>query len=86
MTYIAKKKGYILVGSNSSGVNAFYVRKDLMNKKLKEKSVKEAYTISKFRESRDESGRLSYLTEEKRLKAIKGTEVFNVINKKKEIL
>ena len=86
ITYIAKKKGYILVGSNSSGVNAFYVRKDLMNKKLKEKSVKEAYTISKFRESRDKSGRLSYLTEEKRLKAIKGTEVFNVINKKKEIL
>ena len=57
-----------------------------MNKKLKEKSIKEAYTTSKFRESRDESGRLSYLTEEKRLKAIKGTEVFNVINKKKEIL
>tara|TARA_B100002049_G_scaffold220176_1_gene188394 strand:+ start:206 stop:1114 length:909 start_codon:yes stop_codon:yes gene_type:complete len=86
ITYIAKKKGYILVGSNSSGVNAFYVRKDLMNKKLNEKSVKEAYTISKLRESRDESGRLSYLAEEKRLKAIKGTEVFNVINKKKEIL
>ena len=86
ITYIAKKKGYILVGSNSSGVNAFYVRKDLMNKKLNEKSVKEAYTISKLRESRDESGKLSYLAEEKRLKAIKGTEVFNVINKKKEIL
>ena len=86
ITYIAKKKGYILVGSNSSGVNAFYVRKDLMNKKLKEKSVKEAFTFSKFRESRDEKGQLSYLAEEKRLEAIKGIQVFNVINKKKEIL
>ena len=81
-----KKKGYILVGSNSSGVNAFYVRKDLMNKKLKEKSVKEAYTFSKFRESRDENGQLNYLEEKKRLKTIKGTQVFNVINKKKEVL
>ena len=34
ITYIAKKKGYILVGSNSSGVNAFYVRKDLMKKSI----------------------------------------------------
>ena len=86
ITYIAKKKGYILVGCDSSGVNAFYIRKDLMNKKLKKKSVEEAYTFSKFRESRDENGQLNYLEEKKRLKIIKGTQVFNVINKKKEVL
>ena len=74
------------MGCDSSGVSAFYIRKDLMNKKLKEKSVKEAYTFSKFRESRDENGQLNYLEEKKRLKIIKGTQVFNVINKKKEVL
>ena len=57
-----------------------------MNEKLKEKSVEEAYAFSKFRESRDEKGRLNYLSEKKRLEVIKGIEVFNVINKKKEIL
>ena len=83
ITHIAKKKNYALVGTNSSGVNAFYVRKDLINKKLKEKSVEEVYTLSKFRESRDEKGQLSYLAQEKRFETIRGMKVFNVISKKK---
>ena len=57
-----------------------------MNEKLEEKTVEEAYTFSKFRESRNEKGQLNYFTEKKRLEAIKGMQVFNVISKKKEIL
>ena len=37
-----------------------------MDKKLTEKSVKEAYTFSKFRKSRHENGQLNNLEEKKR--------------------
>jgi len=41
---LAKTKGYVLIGCESTGCNAFFVRKDIAKKsKLKELSVKEAY-------------------------------------------
>ncbi len=78
MTYLADKKGYALVGTNSHGVNAFYVRKDLLNDKLEVLSVKTAYTPSHFRESRDENGTLTHITGNKRIDVIKGLPVYDV--------
>jgi len=44
LTKLAKIKGYILVGCESTGCNAFFIRKDLAKKfKIKELSVKDAY-------------------------------------------
>jgi len=43
LTKLANSKGYILVGCNSDGVNAFFIRKDVANGKLQEVSVQEAY-------------------------------------------
>ena len=40
---LANKKGYVLVGCDSTGCNAFYVRKDLAKGKLEEVSVEGAY-------------------------------------------
>lgn len=40
---LANKKGYVLVGCDSTGCNAFYVRKDLAKGKLEEVSVEDAY-------------------------------------------
>ena len=74
----AIEKGYVLIGCTLSGNNAYFIRKDLLNDKIKEKSLKEAFIESKFRESRDKSYNLSYLAGADRLKAIKGLEVFNV--------
>jgi len=74
----ATKKGYVLIGCTVSGNNAYFIRKDLLNDKIKEKSLKEAFVESKFRESRDKSYNLSYLAGADRLNAIKGLEVFNV--------
>ena len=74
----AIEKGYVLIGCTLSGDNAYFIRKDLLNDKIKEKSLKEAFIESKFRESRDKSYNLSYLAGADRLKAIKGLEVFNV--------
>ncbi len=43
LTKLANSKGYILVGCDSAGVNAFFVRKDAAHQKLSEVSVQEAY-------------------------------------------
>jgi len=43
LTTLAKSKGYILVGCDSNGINAFFVRKDAAQGKLVELSAQEAY-------------------------------------------
>jgi hypothetical protein len=57
---LARRKGHVLVGGNSAGNNAFWVREELAGG-LPRPSVEEAYRPSRFRESRDESGKLTYL-------------------------
>ncbi|MDR2889129.1 MAG: hypothetical protein LBV33_04725 [Lachnospiraceae bacterium] len=81
LTHVANSKGYSLVGCSSYGANAFYVRRDLLNNKIKEKTVAEGYVYSNFRDSRDQNGALSYLGGEARYAAIKGMEVLNVVTK-----
>lgn len=58
--HLAKQKGYTLVGSNSVGNNIFFVRNDVLGP-LKAMTPAEAHVPAKFRISRDENGRLSYL-------------------------
>ena len=78
MTFLANKKGYSLVGTNSNGCNAFFVRDDLLNEKVKARTAEQAFSPSKFRESRDEQGNLSYRAGEHRLQEIRGLAVLNV--------
>lgn len=80
LNYLANKKGYSLVGSNITGTNAFFVRNDLLNERVKELSVDEAYKESQIRESRDKNYALTYLSGKERIKLIKGLEVINVID------
>ena len=82
----ASKKGYALVGCNLAGNNAYFVRKDLLNKKVIELSVDQAYKESKFRESRNKDNSLSYLSGQERLDMLKGLEVLNVITNQMEKL
>jgi hypothetical protein len=49
LNFLAIKKGYALIGSNIAGNNAYFVRRDLLNEKIKELSVDKVYKISKFR-------------------------------------
>ncbi len=81
MTYLADKKGYSLVGTNTAGNNAFYVRNDLLNDKVKVLSVEAAYSPSNYRESRDEHGNLTFIPADKRLDVIKGLPVYEVEKK-----
>jgi hypothetical protein len=58
---LAQKKGYAFVGCNSSGNNAFFVRRDLKPDCIRELTVEEGYAVGQFRESRDDRGNLIYL-------------------------
>jgi hypothetical protein len=74
---LADEKGYAFVGSNSAGVNAFFVRRDLL-RGLKTLTAVDGYVESRFRDSRDENGRLSFLSGRDRLRAIQDLPVTDI--------
>jgi hypothetical protein len=78
LIYLANKKGYAFVGTNSAGCNAFFVRKDLLNEKIEVVTADKIYFQSNYRESRDKFGSLSYISSEKRIDEIKGMPVYEV--------
>ena len=58
---LGNEKGYALVACNSAGNNAFFVKSNLINEKVKEISVEDAFVERKFRESRDKNNKLNFL-------------------------
>jgi hypothetical protein len=77
LEHVANRKGYALVGSNSAGNNVFFVRRDKLNG-LQEKSAASAYVESKFRESRDHNGNLTFINGKARLDIIADMPVVDV--------
>lgn len=59
MNHLAEQKGYTLVGSNSHGNNAYFVRNDCM-KNLQKMSVDEAYVKCHFRQNRTADGGFTF--------------------------
>lgn len=59
---LGKKKGYSFVGCNANGVNAFFVRTDLLREPLRELGVEEGYVAGKHREARGRGGELLFLS------------------------
>jgi hypothetical protein len=57
---VADRKGLALIGSNSAGNNAFFVRRDVLGD-LREVKPESAWVDARFRESRDSAGRLTYV-------------------------
>ena len=82
---LADEKGYDFIGCNKAGNNAYFIRKD-KNQYFRKLTPEEGFVDAKFRESRDEEGKLTYLSGEKRNNQIKGLKVFNTNTKKEEIL
>ena len=81
---LATKKGYILLGTNSNGVNAYFIRKEYYNE-LKKKIRNIKKFSSKFRESRDKNYKKNFLRGIERKKKIEDVELIN-LDKKKEII
>jgi hypothetical protein len=86
LLHLARQKKYAFIGCNSAGNNAYFVRRDKLNANVHELSLQEGYVLSRFRESRDRTGNLSYITGNERLNTIRGMPVFNVENNQIEHL
>lgn len=83
---LAYKKGFVFIGCNQAGNNAYFVRKDKINSKIKEVFLEEGYVKSKFRESRDNNGKLNFLNKIEAYNQIKGIPIYNTNTKKMEKL
>lgn len=77
--YLAARKGYALLGSNTVGNNLFFVRNDRLGR-LARLSATEAYVESRFRDSRDASGKLNFLGGGKRRLEILDIPVVDVVS------
>lgn len=73
---LALEKGYSFVGSNSAGNNAYFIKKGY-EKDLPVLKAEEGYVLSKFRESRNKKGELTYIGGNARIEEIRGLPVFN---------
>jgi hypothetical protein len=74
---LAEQKGYAFVGTNSNGINAFFVRKDLAGAVVSSLSEIKAFP-SRHRDSRNASGELSFAGGVERLSLIAEMPVLNV--------
>jgi hypothetical protein len=82
---LGEEKGYKFIGCNSNGNNAYFIRNDYAGA-FKKLSAKEGYVASKFRESRNANGDLTFISGPDRLKLLQGMEVFNTrLNKIQKI-
>ena len=76
--HLASARGYVLVGAESAGVNAFFVRGDLLGDALRAVSVEDAYVASRVRQSRDRNGQLDLLPLTAHATTLAGLPVTNV--------
>ena len=75
---LALKKGYEFIGCNSAGNNAYFIRKDKMNDHVRAVSLENGYVRSKYRESRDEYGNLTFASAKERAEILRGLPVFDM--------
>lgn len=81
LTHLAAKKGYSLVGSNSTGANIFFVRNDLLTE-IEVVTPKEVYVQCSFRQSRGPAGELTFLNFAESLSLLADMDLMNVENGK----
>jgi hypothetical protein len=83
---LSNEKEYAFVGCNSSGNNAYFVRKDKLNNIIQEITIEEGYVLSRLREGRDRNNRLTYHSGKDRIEVIRGLPIFNTKTKQIEKL
>lgn len=75
---LADAKGYALVGCNSAGNNAFFVRRDRLPTALRSLTSAQAYVRNQFRESRSAGGQLSFVSPEDEHRLLEGLPLVRV--------
>ncbi|HXP34755.1 MAG TPA: hypothetical protein VN827_04345 [Chthoniobacterales bacterium] len=77
LALLAGRKGYSLLGCNSAGNNAYFVRTNKLGQ-LPVFSAREAFVDARFRDSRSPSGKLTHLSGRHRFEQIAHLEVYDV--------
>ena len=76
-------RGYALVGVNSAGNNAFFVREVLLNSRVRKISLNDGFRESCFREGRDERNRLTFAAGRSRREIIADLPLVDVVSGEK---
>lgn len=85
LRHLAQQLGYEFVGTNSNGINAFFVRRDLAESVLSLIQEVRAYP-SRHRDSRDRQGRLDFTRGRKRFDLISHMPVVDVATNRQILL
>jgi hypothetical protein len=75
---LGKRKGYSLVGCNTAGNNAFFVRTELKPSALPELTAAESFVAAQFRQARNAHGALVFLSAEEETAAFRDLPVIEV--------
>lgn len=77
MNSLAVKKGYFLVGTNSAGNNAYFI-KNKYSETIPSVSIEDCFNYAKFRDERNQNGELLFTSRESSINAIRGMPVLNL--------
>ncbi len=77
--HLAGSRGYALVGTNSVGSNAFFVRRDLLNDAVQEVAMASCIRLASFRDSRGVRGELTFLSGPQRSAVMKEMPLVDVV-------
>lgn len=75
---LGMRKGYALVAVNQTGANLFFVKRELLNDKVKAVSAESAYVPNSYHDSRDESGHLDFKRGKDELALLNGLPLVDV--------
>ena len=79
--YLANQRGYGLVGTNSAGTNAFFVRRELLNSSVREVTLDSCVREASFRDSKDEVGNFTFLSGPSRALPISSMPLIDVMSR-----
>ena len=77
LSHLAARKGYVWIGCNSAGNNAYFVRSEYANN-FYLPSLPQDFVAAKFREGRDQEGKLAYIGQKEGFELIKDLPVWDV--------
>lgn len=75
---LGARKGYALVAVNQTGSNLFFVKRELLNNKVKAVTAEEAYVSNSYHDSRNEHGKLDFKRGAEELALLEGLPLVEV--------
>jgi hypothetical protein len=78
MNHLAKKKGYLFIGSNTAGNNAYFLRNDLVSKWTPIVDIEDGFIACNFRQNRNSEGNLTLERDDVMIKRCQNMNVVDV--------